>query len=330
VSVAPTPPLALPDRYSMSFLQDASRCLRMAHLKREADTAGEDATVGTIVHDVAALAGLHAARLGVESLPADDLEHLARTVLRNPGEHVKPLSRDGWRKVINLSRRLSHSYEEGPPAFPIGAQYEVYATRELDGRIVSARIDWIWLDAPVAWIKDYKTGGKVADWEPTFQGELYAWEIAERHPEIERFALAEHALPYGGPKWSWMHADDLTISTGVEDYIADSIARIEAAYASPPLTPTPGSHCATMCPDRAGCPLPEFAKGESIDGEAGAVALLDRLLVNRARSAGVAELLKDYLTANERTHLVSSSGEQEFGWTDGTRCAVRKSRSEDI
>ena len=173
--------LTLPDRYSMSFVQDASRCLRMAALRREVDTAGEDATVGTITHDVAALAGLRARRLGVETLPADDLEHLARTVLRNPGDGVKPLSLDGWRSVIRLSRRLAHSYEEGPSAVPLGARYEVYATRELDDRIVSARIDWMLIDGAVCWIKDYKSGGKNAGWEPTDQGEVNAWQPQGAH-----------------------------------------------------------------------------------------------------------------------------------------------------
>lgn len=321
--------LALPDRYSMSFVQDASRCLRMAALKREVDTAGEDATVGTIVHDVGALAGLHARRLGVESLPADDLEHLARTVLRNPGDGVKPLSLDGWRSVVRLSRRLSHSYEEGPPAFPLGARYEVYLTRELNGRTVSARADWILLDGDVAWILDYKSGGKNAGWEPTFQGEVYAWQLLVQHPDLDGFWLAEHPIPYGGPKWAWIDADALTGPGSIEEYLAYMIGEIEAAYAAPPLTPTPGSWCRTMCPDRAGCPLPEIVKGEAVAGEAGAVALLDRLLVGRARTSEVADTLKAWLTANERTHIVSSSGEQEFGWTDGTRCAVRKSRSED-
>lgn len=321
--------LALPDRFSMSFIQDASRCLRMAHLKREVDTAGEDATVGSVVHDIAALAGLQARRLGVESIPADNLEHLARTVLRNPGEGVKPLSLDGWRKVIDLSRRLSHSYDEGPPAFPLGARYEVYAIRERDGRKVSARIDWMWLDGSFCWLKDYKSGGKNAGWEPTFQGEVYAWQLLGTYPDLDGFWLAEHPIPYGGPKWAWIDAGDLTGPGSIEEYLACMIGEIEAAYAAPPLTPTPGPWCRTMCPDRAGCPLPEIVKGEAVDGEAGAVALLDRLLVSRARTSEVADTLKDWLTANDRTHIVSSSGEQEFGWTDGTRCAVRKSRSED-
>lgn len=323
--------LAMPNRLSMSFIQDTSKCLRMAHVKREADTAGEDATVGTIVHDVAALAGLQAARLGVESLPADNLEHLARTVLSHPGEGVKPLSLDGWRKVIDLSRRLSHSYDEGPPAFPIGAQYEVYATRDLDGRTVSSRIDWMWLQpgTEVCWIKDYKTGGKLATWEPTFQGEVYAWQILGDHPLLDGFWIAEHPVPYGGPKWAWVDAGELTGPGSIEQYLLDSIARIEAAYAAPPLTPTPGSHCETMCPDRTGCPLPEFAKSGEILDEGGAVALLDSLIVNRARSSATTKTLAAWLTANDLTHIVSSSGEQEFGWTDGTRCAVRKSRSEN-
>lgn len=303
----------------------------MAALRREADTAGEDATVGTIVHDVAALAGLHAKRLGVETLPADDLERLACAVLRNPGDGVKPLSLDGWRSVIRLSRRLAHSYDEGPSAFPLGARYEVYAIRELDGRKVSSRIDWLWWDplTRTVYFKDYKTGGRLADWEPTFQGETYAWELAWMFPDAEWFVGAEHAIPYGGPKWTRpMHRDELTTSTGIEEYLAYMIGEIEAAYAAPPLKPTPGAHCKTMCPDRAGCPLPELSKGEMVDGEAGAVALLDRLIVARARASEAGNTLKAWLIANDRTHVVSSSGEQEFGWTDGTRCAVRKSRSE--
>ena len=150
------------------------------------------------------------------------------------------------------------------------------------------------------------------------------------YPDLEGFWLAEHPIPYGGPKWTWV--DDETTSRrrlGIEEYLAYMIGEIEAAYAAPPLKPTPGPWCRTMCPDRAGCPLPEIVKGERVDGEAGAVALLDRLIAGRARTSEAGDTLKAWLVANDRTHIVSSSGEQEFGWTDGTRCAVRKSRSED-
>lgn len=330
VTTAEPEPLELPERISMSFAQDAMRCLRMADLKRKADTSGEDATVGTAVHSVGALAGMRAARLGVDRLSADELERLAREVLRTPDDGVKPLSLDGWRTVIRLSRRLAHVYDEGPPPFPIGAEYEVYATRPLDGHVISSRIDWRWIDGTICWIKDYKSGGKQADDEETFQGEVYAWETLWTHPWITEFWLAEHAVPYGGPKWVWMDADALTGPGSIEEYLSDTIARLEAAYADQPLTPTPGSWCGTMCPDRAGCPLPEFAKGDVQAGTgAEAVAVLDRLIVQRARSADATKALKDHLEATGATHIVSSSGNQEFGYTDGTRCQVRKARRED-
>jgi hypothetical protein len=196
--------------------------------------------------------------------------------------------------------------------------------------MVSARIDWMWLDGRVCWLKDYKSGGKNAGWEPTFQGEVYAWQLLGTYPDLEGFWLAEHPLPYGGPKWVWIDVDELTGPGSIEEYLAYMIGEIEAAYAVPPLTPTPGSWCNTMCPDRAGCPLPEWAKGGvPVRDEGEAVAVLDRLIVQRARSADATRSLAAWLTAVDRTHIVSSSGEQEFGWTDGTRCAVRKSRSED-
>ncbi len=323
-------PLRLHDRLSMSFVQDASRCLRMADLKRKADTAGEDATVGTAVHAVGALAGMRAGRLGVDRMSADELERLAREVLRTPDDGVKPLSLDGWRTVIRLSRRLAYVYDEGPPPFPIGAEYEVYATRPLDGRTISSRIDWRWIDGTICWIKDYKSGGKQADDEETFQGEVYAWETLGTHPWITEFWLAEHAVPYGGPKWVWMSAEDLTGPGSIGDYLSDTIARLDGAYAAGELTPTPGAHCGTMCPDRAGCPLPEWARGDvQVGTDAEAVATLDRLIVQRARSSDATAALKARLEATGATHITSSSGDQEFGYTDGTRCQVRKARREE-
>ncbi len=323
-------PLRIAERLSMSYIQDAARCMRMADLKRKADTAGEDATVGTAVHEVGALAGMRTARLGVDRLSADELERLAMEVIRTPTPPVKPLSKPGKATIIALSRRLARVYDEGPPPFPIGAEYEVYATRPLDGHVISSRIDWRWIDGTICWIKDMKTGGKQADDEETFQGEVYAWETLGTHPWIKEFWLAEHAVPYGGPKWVWMSADDLTGPGSIEEYLSDMIARLEVAYAAGELTPSPGSWCGSMCPDRAGCPLPEFAKGDVRSGtDAEAVATLDRLIVQRARSRDATSALKDRLEATGTTHITSSSGDQEFGYTDGTRCQVRKARSDE-
>lgn len=331
VTTAEPERLELPERLSMSYLQDASRCLRMADLKRKADTSGEDATVGTIVHEVAALAGMRAARLGVDRLDADELERLAREVLRTPIDGVKPLSLDGWRTVIRLSRRLAHVYDEGPPPFPIGAEYEVYATRELgDRHTISSRIDKRWLDERemVGWVVDYKTGGRMAADEITFQGRTYCWQWLGTRPDIRGFWFGEHALPYGGPGWVWIDAEDLD---EFEDYLLDTVARMEVAYAEQKLLPSPGSWCDSMCPDRAGCPLPEFAKGDvRVGTDAEAVATLDRLIVQRARSRDATAALRDRLEATGATHIVSSSGDQEFGYTDGTRCQVRKARREEV
>lgn len=298
----------------------------MMALDDECDTSGEDARVGRLVHEAAARAGLTAGLHRVESLSAGQLEQIARAVIRGSEDKVGPLSIEGWRSVVALTKRLADTYEYGPPAFPIGCEYEVPVERELDGWRITCRMDWRWFDVGenVAWIRDYKSGGKQAAREASFQAEVYAWETMGERPNLDGCWFGEHALPYGGPRWVWIGADELG---DVESYLSDMIVRIEGAYDDQPFLATPGSHCDTMCADRAGCPVPEWAKGAGVGTDAEARAAVDRVTVSRAQSAHLTKAVKAYVEDKGLTS-VRGSGDLEYAANaDGSKWQIRKAGS---
>lgn len=328
MTTAPTP-LAPPDTFSMSRLKASGECMRKAGLDDEANTSGPEAGIGNILHEVAATTGLAATLQGVERLSVEEVMQITRNVIRGSEEKVDALSEAGWRDVHRMAERFARRHW-----FPLGVECEVPVSRELDGRIVSARIDWRWIDDDECWVQDYKGGGKMSAREPTYQAKVYCWQTLGTHPWLRGFWVREWAIAYGEPDWIWIDADDLTMTDDagtrpIEEYLSDQIARLVKAYADPPLLPQAGAWCAN-CLDPSGCPLPEWARPASeMRTEADAIAQVDAAIVLRARAKRATANARAYLDAQERTHVVSIGHDKEYGYDDAGKCAVRKARSSE-
>jgi hypothetical protein len=328
----------LPDRLSQSFLSDAQHCLRRAQLRREADTVDEIATVGTAVHQIAAAAAEHAQAEGVERLSSLVIEEIAHDCIRRPeidpdhDSRIDALSLDGWRRVMQLARMFGATAE-----FPADAEYEVPCRRELDGFVFSARIDKVRLVGTTCEIEDYKSGGRLPKRDApkiTFQLEHYAWQALGRWPWITDFVLRENFVPYGVVRTGRLSTFDLLNGTDsadpIEDYLSDTAFRLEEAYAEPgELKARAGSWCHS-CPDRAGCPLPAWAKGAPIRSRADAETALSSLIRKRAEAEQLGDDLRAWIDGEDIAHVVS--GDMEIGHKmgiDGSRFAVRKAREDE-
>ncbi len=325
-----------PPRFSATFLGRAEQCLRSAQLDKEADTAGEPATIGRIVHEIAATAGTYATMQGRERLTVSELEGIARNVLRNPEEVPDALSLVAWRRVLELTRLFAASHRFAP-----GDMFETLSVHELDGQPLSARLDRVNVDGTLCAIEDYKTGaGLPGRGEPpvTTTLEIYAWHMLQRCPWLEEFALTLHFIPYGVRRTGRMTVDELTGPGSIEEYLSDQIARIRLAYARAAKTgeglkARRGSWC-DDCSDRAGCPLPSWARGAPIRSHRDAAAALDTIIGNRADAKGLRTDVQAFIDSQDRGLTYIVSGDMEIGYElgadrDSTRFAIRKARQEE-
>lgn len=315
----PTEP---PDRYSMSLLQAAERCLLQAHFKRVSDPSGEFAIVGNAVHDAIAAMGLMAGARGVEVVEPDEAARVAASVLDHP-ERIAPITAEGRTQVVDMVARFARSH-----SFPIDADefvVELNSRVELGGVVTSARIDQAAKRGPVAEVDDWKSGPGLpseAAVAEHVQLPIYALHLAVRWPDVEVFHLREHYLRYGVVRGPIVL--ERAALGAVEDWIATVAARLAAAYAAGDIPPTPGSWCAN-CPGKAACPLPTYQRPAAIESTEDALAVLSQLIVNGERVEDDKAALKAWLEAEGLDELVQ--GDTRAGFTPGTRKSFDKKRA---
>ncbi len=327
-----TPPPTLPDRLSMTFIQNAGRCLRMADLDRHVDTSGELATVGRIMHEIAARAGQEASAGLRERLSPERIEAIGGEVLRASSERIAPLSEEGWQRVKDLTARFAESHR-----FPLGTRVEQLFRTRFEGRVFSARIDRYLIDGHTCEVGDYKSGERrpqKSDPPVTFQGKNYAWHLRARFPTVERFVIGEEFLAHGIRRPpATIYADELDEH---EDYLADQVARLELAYAQAAvngkgLATQPGSWC-DNCPDRTGCPLPPWAQGASIRSAEDAERALGSVVQQRAASRALVADLRTWVESEDNPDSYVRSGDMEAAhWPkgEGSEFAIRKATREE-
>lgn len=296
--------LESPRRYSMSFVRRWQQCARLAHLERQANTAGRDAAVGSAFHAVAAAVGLACVMKGdTRPVPAE-AERIALNVLATP-EHALPP--DDHDEVMSLVRRWAPTVEFHP-----GEQFEVLYEHMLDGQPLSAKIDRLVVVGDRAIVKDLKSGwGKPADSnEPTLQGDVYAWHVLQAHPDVEVVEYVEDWVRFGIQGQPFEYWRDHIHR--VEDWLSGRVRAIHAAYTKDSLPVSPGHHC-SQCPDPIGCPLPDWAKQEArVRTQADALEQLEALLVEEKRIAKRKKLIHGYLeSTGERAVQVDGA---EIGW----------------
>ncbi len=323
---APLPP-TLPDRLSMTFVQNAGKCLRMADLDRRVDTSGWLAIVGRIMHEIAARAGQEASAGLREQLPPERIEAIGGEVLRASSERIAPLSEEGWQRVRDLTARFAESHY-----FPLGTRVEQDFRTRFEGRVFSARIDVYRVDGPVGYVTDYKSGERrpqQSDPPVTFQGRNYAWHVRAAFPDVERFEVGEEFLAHGIRRPpATILAEELDEH---EDYLADQVARLELAYAQAAasgrgLATQPGSWC-DNCPDRVGCPLPPWAQGASIRSAEDAERALGVVVQQRAASRALVADLRTWVESEDNPDSYVRSGDMEAAhWPkgEGSEFAIRK------
>lgn len=302
-----------PGRFSMSFLRAAGMCLYRAHHERMDDTAGPDALIGRIFHEIAAVVGMRVSMTG-EVLDRDLVDSIARRVMGKP-EDLDPLSIESYEAVLEILGRWVARPQKHP--FEPGEQFEVNAREDLGGRIVSARIDRLLVDGARARVRDYKTGWADPAKELTIQGKVYAWEVFRLYPEVELVEYGEDHVRFGtesGP-FEITRAD----AESFERFLSIAVERIENAYAAGELPATPGTGCSwpTACPVVADCPRREWTKppGFHMD-EAAALEQFEALLVEEAMVEQRKSAIKSYLAAHDQ-RAIEHDG-QEIGWSPNT------------
>lgn len=266
-----------PGRYSMSFMRAAQGCLRRAHMEREADTAGVDALVGRVFHEIGSTVGLGCIFRGEKTIDRDEADQIARRVMEQPEENG-PLPVEAWEQVLNLVRWWAPRVEFKP-----GEQFEINSRVPLAGRILSARIDRLWIDGATAEVEDYKTGWGDPATQLPFQGKVYSWHVLRAHPDVDRVLYREDYVRHGiYSDWWEITRDD---ADEIERYLIALIRRIDHAYDDGVLPVTPGSACSTpgVCPVAESCPVPAWARPETvIDSHDDAIAEFEQVLVAEA------------------------------------------------
>lgn len=245
-----------PERFSMSFLRSAEGCLRRAHHERLGDMTGPDAVVGRIFHEIAGAIGWTTVLRGHTTPDYVEAEQVAQRVLRAPEEH-DPMSRATREAVLSLVSRwiTSPSCEFHPEE-----RFELDLRNDIDGRVVSARIDRLVIVDTTAWIKDYKTGRGQIPTGPTPQSDIYAWSAWQTFG-VERVVFEQHHVLFGVASTPVVYEiDDLL---AVDDFLRDQVARLESAYArGGELPATPGDVCGMYggCPVADTCPAREWTR----------------------------------------------------------------------
>jgi hypothetical protein len=279
-----------PPRFSMSFKRAAQGCLRRAHLERQADTAGADALVGRVFHEIAATVGLGCVFRGEVTIDRDDALVIAERVMAEP-EEIGPLPIEAFEQVLDLVRWWAPAVEFKP-----GERFEIDSRQPLAGKILSSRIDRLWIDGPTAEIQDYKTGWGDPVTQLPFQGKAYAWHVLTAHPDVDRVLYREDYVRHGiCSDWWEVTRDDLP---RIETYLRTLVARIDQAYAAGTLPATPGAGCSTpsVCPVAETCPVPTWARPVTlIDTRDDAIAEFEQVLQAEAALDSRRRKIRGYL-----------------------------------
>jgi hypothetical protein len=271
-----------PERYSMSYLRAADGCLRRAHYDREEDTAGVDAIIGRIFHEGAAVTGFAVTIRGDTRPGPGEVERIFRRVLERPEEH-EPLSRHVWTEVMDLAGKWR-------PVFREGERFEVSMRHEIRGRILSARIDRLFIDGNHAIVEDYKTGfgSPPQRSEPTPQGDNYAWHVFMEFPFVDEVTFAQEHVRFGFEPIPFTYTREHSFPA-ISAWLWDNVGRIDAAYEKGGELPTnPGDACDAWggCPVAADCPVKQWARpGTVIRKHEDALEQFTALLVEEASVA---------------------------------------------
>lgn len=294
--VKPTPPR----RFSMSFLRAAEGCHRRAHLDRVAGIPADgDALIGSLWHDCAAAIGFTATMSGRERIDAGEAVKIARGVLRR-GEG--PMPREAHAEVIGLVVRWANRVRFRP-----GEVYEILSEQPLAGYRLSARLDRYYRDEVFVEVRDYKTGWADVGTRLTMQGEVYAWHVFEREPDVELVIYDEEHIRFGAVNGPYeLTREDVYGDGGIEEFLIDSLARLDKAYKKGRLPATPGSACSrpSGCLHAKTCPVPEWARPDTtVETEGDALDVFASLLVQEQRRATDTKRLRGYLTLADRRAL---------------------------
>jgi hypothetical protein len=308
-----------PRRISMSMLRAAEACLRRAHLDRAAGVPSDgDALIGSLWHECAATVGFVAVMRGVDRIDIDEAIAISRRTLARPSD-PGPLPRDAHATVLDLIERWSRRARFRP-----GEVFEVLSEQPLNGRPLSARLDRYWRDGPVVEITDYKTGFGDVGTKLTMQGEVYAWHVFEREPDIDLVVYAEDHVRFGVPNGPYeITRDDVYGPGGIEEFLLDSLARLNTAYeAGGELPASPGSACSSpsSCPHAASCSVPEEYRPDTLVGTSeDAGELLGVMLVLEARRDALAKQARGYLTRSGARAVQLNGEEYGFAPRPGSR-----------
>lgn len=311
-----------PERFSMSFLQAAERCLLSAHLGRVSDPSGDPAVVGHVVHEALAALGLIARSSGDEVVGAAVGRRVIERVLEGPEEN-EPISLEGRDKAIEMVERVAATY-----AFPVDADefaVELNSRIDLDGNTLSARIDQAAKYGTTAEVDDWKTGPGLPSDETVLthvQLPIYAYHLSVRWPDVERFVLRERYVRYGGTTRT-VELERAELAN-VEAWLRTVVARVRAGYAAGEFPATPGSWCG-YCPAKMACTLPLWQRPAAITSELEAEALFAQVLVQTEQVAEGKAALRAWLEDRELDGLVQ--GDRRIGFTEGTRRSFDKKRA---
>lgn len=249
----------MPKRLSMSYLRSAGLCLRRAHHERIQDSAGEDAIIGHVFHEIADKVGWSTAMRGHTTPDFVEVERIARQILRHP-EEIDPLSKHVWDEVLALVGRWMLTAEFHPEE-----RFELAMRQKIHGEIVSARIDRLRIDTVdnVAIVKDYKTGWADPPQkpEPTPQGDIYALLAYYAHPYLDGVWFEEDHVRFGWAGQPFFYGVDAIAE--IDAWLGDEIARIRSAYAAGGELPaSPGDACFKFraCPVADSCPAKAWAR----------------------------------------------------------------------
>jgi hypothetical protein len=274
-----------PPRYSMSFLRAADGCLRRAHYDRIEDASREDAIIGRVFHEVADAIGWATVMRGHDTPDYVEAERITHRVLSNPAE-PNPLSKHVWAEVLYLVGRWL------PGAlFRPGERFEVTMRHEIRGRIISARIDRLWIDeeAREAHVGDYKTGRAEPPQrpEPTPQGDIYSWQVLNAHPWLDGVWFGAEHVRFMHPAMPFFYDRDAVAE--IDAWLFDAVGRIDAAYAAGGELPaTPGDACSQWggCPVADSCPVKQWARpATAVQSHEDALEQFTALLVEEASVA---------------------------------------------
>jgi hypothetical protein len=310
---------ALPARLSMSFLRSSEGCLRRAHLDREARVPSDgDALIGTLFHEAAATIGFTAVMRGSELIDVDEAVDIARRVMRR---RTGPLPRATHGTVLELIERWTR---RPGCLFYAGELFEVLSVQPLAGRLLSARLDRVRREDATVYVTDLKSGYADVGTKLTMQGEVYAWHVFEREPDIDLVIYAEDHVRFGVPNGPYeITRDDVYGPGGIEEFLLDSLARLNTAYeAGGELPATPGSACSSpsACPHAASCSVPEEYRPDTlIDTSEDATELLGVMLVLEARRDALAKQARGYLTRSGARAVQLNGEEYGFATRPGSR-----------